>query len=73
MIEMGRWSRIPRDQRLCSCFEIQTELHVISACPRTVQIRENFPHVNCATFNDLFDANPNDICNIISKCLSEFK
>jgi len=73
MIEMGRWSRIPRDQRLCSCSEIQTELHVISACPRTLHIRDSFPHVNCATFANLFDQNPGDICYIISKCLSEFK
>jgi len=29
-IETGRWSRIPREDRLCPCCVIQTEEHVIA-------------------------------------------
>jgi len=32
-IETGRWSRIPRDQRFCSCGMVQTEVHLICLCP----------------------------------------
>ena len=28
-IETGRWSRIPREERLCSCCEVQSEIHVL--------------------------------------------
>ena len=31
-IETGRWSRIPRDSRLCDCQKIQTESHIIEDC-----------------------------------------
>ena len=39
-IETGRWNRrgqgrLPIDQRLCSCGEVQTERHVIESCPLT--------------------------------------
>lgn len=36
-IETGRWSKLPRDQRVCSCEEIQDEPHVL-VCPRNQQI-----------------------------------
>ena len=32
-IETGRWSRLPRENRLCPCGEIQTEHHVMCECP----------------------------------------
>ena len=56
-IEKGRWSRVPRDQRLCSCGEVQTEAHIISQCPSTSYIREQNPEVN---FNlpSFFDEEP---------------
>ena len=31
-IETGRWSRIPRDRRLCPCGQIQDEEHVLAHC-----------------------------------------
>ncbi len=35
-IETGRWSRIPREERLCSCGEnVQTESHVLLQGPQT--------------------------------------
>ena len=39
---MGRWSRIPREDRLCPCDVIQTEEHVICHCPLSDRIRSQF-------------------------------
>ena len=33
-IETGRWSRIPRERRLCLCGEVQDELHVLVRRPK---------------------------------------
>ena len=32
-VETGRWSRVPREQRLCLCGAVQTELYVLFSCP----------------------------------------
>jgi len=34
-----RWSRIPREKRLCACGAIQTEEHVICFCPLSDHVR----------------------------------
>ena len=46
-VEVGRWnrrgrSRLPMEERLCSCGEIQTENHVVRDCPLTLNIRLNY-------------------------------
>ena len=46
-IESGRWNRrgrgrLPVEERLCTCGQIQSEKHVIEECPRTRQIRDQF-------------------------------
>lgn len=38
-IETGRWSRTPRNRRLCLCGEIQTESHILIDCPHTETLR----------------------------------
>ena len=45
-IETGRWARIPRDQRLCQCGEVQTEEHVICHCVLSAHVRNHFDHLN---------------------------
>ena len=46
-IETGRWSRIPRDRRLCGCGEgVQTEEHVLVECSLTEGIREKYGQTN---------------------------
>ena len=42
MIETGRWSRIPRENRLCACGVIQDEAHVIQVCPNVGHIRQRY-------------------------------
>ena len=41
-IETGRWSRIPRERRLCQCGAIQDEKHVLVDCPLTEPIRVRY-------------------------------
>ena len=43
-IEKGRWSRIPADERFCTCDHqsVQNEQHVIYNCPLTDHLRQNF-------------------------------
>ena len=45
-VEMGRWQRIPHDQRVCSCDHggVQDERHVIEQCTYINAIREYYPH-----------------------------
>ncbi len=44
-IETGWWSRIPREERMCSCGEnVQTESHVLFQCPQTAVLR--LEHIN---------------------------
>ena len=38
-IETGRWSRTPKELRLCDCGQVQTEEHVLLECPLTAQER----------------------------------
>ena len=48
-IETGRWSRTPRDERLCQCGEaVQTEQHVICDCTLVSHIRESYN--NCLLY-----------------------
>ena len=47
VIKTGRWNRrgrgrLPIEERLCSCGMIQTEEHVVSQCPRSQHIREEY-------------------------------
>ena len=45
-IETGRWSRIPRERRLCPCGQIQDEVHVLKDCILLSDIRENYTDIN---------------------------
>ena len=42
-IETGRWARIQREDRLCSCGNLQTEEHVLLYCERTAALRSELP------------------------------
>ena len=57
-VETGRWSRIPRDQRVCDkCHlnEIQAEYHVVFKCTHTHSgdIRQLYPTID--TWEQFFD------------------
>ena len=54
-IETGRWSRIPRERRVCQCdgSQLQTEAHVLIYCPLTDSIRHRYPELNFSNINIL--------------------
>ena len=39
-IERGRWSRLPREARLCECGQVQDECHVLLHCPQNQATRQ---------------------------------
>ena len=46
-IETGRWSRVPREMRVCQCGEgVQTEEHVLVGCNLTKGIQERYGESN---------------------------
>ena len=60
-VETGRWSRTPRDQRLCQCgLGVQNEPHVF-VCPLVSNIANSFSKV-CPTPKEFFeDTNVDDL------------
>ena len=72
-IETGRWSRIPREERLCQCQEdIQTEQHVLLNCPRTLHIRQQFPAVPTGSINELMNFKPETVLCKFVFCVMKF-
>ena len=76
-IESGRWNRrarrdrgrLPVEERLCPCGQVQNETHVIENCPVSLQIRQTF---NITTVNDLMVVR-NDydkVCEAVHKILA---
>lgn len=72
-IETGRWSRTPREQRLCDCGQIQTENHIISECPTTAHIRAHFSSMDTFRLPDLFKCDDSiSMCTICYSCLASY-
>ena len=55
-IETGRWARIERDRRVCTCGEVQTEEHVLLHCPFTLDARNRHPRLNFIDLKSLMAA-----------------
>ena len=73
-VETGRWNRrgrgrLPMEERLCSCGQIQTETHVIEDCPVSLQIRQIY-NVNTALDLLLTRTDYEVVCKIVHKLLS---
>ena len=49
-VETGRWSRIPRERRLCPCGQIQDESHALLNCSQLSHLRQEFCNLD---FNSL--------------------
>ena len=75
-VETGRWNRrgrgrLPLEERLCLCGDVQTELHVFESCPLTQQLRESYNIVSLTNF--LNESNDYHItCEAVYKILSIF-
>ena len=68
-IETGRRGGIPVESRVCSCSEnvVQTEAHVLLACPLTRECRTKYNTLNYESINDLLDTDENvgSLCSYI--------
>lgn len=65
-IETGRWSRLPRERRLCSCGDVQTESHVLCVCVETEQLRQNCNIM--FALPQLFECESDTVCSYIHSC-----
>ena len=67
-IETGRWSRVPRENRLCHCAEgsVQDEVHVIESCALLNETRSMFPELEFKA-EVFFNKNTADVAKFITK------
>jgi hypothetical protein len=76
LIEKLRWSRVPRDRRICPCdsVSVQTEYHVISDCLLTQDLRRNLRNVTLPlSLHEMFiDNHYRTICEYIHSILKIF-
>jgi len=69
-IETGRWSRIPRDHRLCPCGAVQDEQHVLTQCILTQSLRDNLTRP--LVYPDLFYVNDSYVFKYIYDVMCVF-
>ena len=62
-IETGRWSRLPRERRLCQCGSVQDETHVILHCPLLRYVRDENNGINFTSIIEVMSHNNvNELC-----------
>ena len=71
-IETGRWSRLPREQRLCPCGEIQSESHVLLNCPLAEHLRNQNQDLNFIQLNQLMNCQMKTLCKFCYLVLNFF-
>ena len=64
--ETGRWSRIPPEDRLCACGNIQSDVHVLLECQLTSRARIKHRIPDCGSLSELFNNVPME--NICKYC-----
>ena len=73
-VETGRWSRIPREQRLCDRCDravVQDEEHVLITCPHTQHLRQSNDHLNFMSLENLLGevTHLRDLANYVNEVL----
>ena len=74
-IETGRWNRrgrgrLPIEERLCPCGEVQTELHAVESCPVTLHIRTSY---NVNSYQQILLKDVNTTVKITHLILNSYK
>ena len=73
-IERGRWSRTPRDNRLCVCGQIQTEEHIICECIVSADIRHMYPNVTFRPLQMFFShSDLTELCTVTALIYEKFQ
>ena len=76
-VETGRWSRTPRENRLCNCAmnTVQDENHVLLDCEKTSTIRMKYA-INKEQYTSISDLMKNcehmKLVNFVEECMNEF-
>ena len=74
-IETGRWARLPRENRLCECGNVQDEEHVLLVCEKTVRIRGKYD-ICRNEYKDIGELMENCECqkliDFMDECMKEF-
>ena len=69
-IETGRWARIPRDNRLCTCGpSVQDEKHVLLTCPHTDALRAQ-SSLDFTSLETIMNAEPKPLAKFCREALS---
>ena len=72
--EIGRWSRTPREERVCQCdgMQIQTEKHVLIECPLSAHCRDRYQMLTFTDLGELLQESNhlNELCGYINDVLS---
>ena len=74
-VETGRWNRrgrgrLPLEERLCVCGDVQSEQHVVEVCPHTQYLRDLH---GFNTLHDLFSKFTDEVtCKVIYDILRTF-
>ena len=75
-IETGRWSRTPRELRVCPCdrHTTQTEHHVLMECTLTRQTRQKYDMANKQNLDALFSETDVDkLCRYVYEVLNVYR
>ena len=76
-IETGRWSRTPRDLRVCPCspVSIQDEEHVLILCPLPQQVRQKYASLNFMSIEELMSEDNHliDLCKFVYDVLKLYR
>ena len=69
-VETGRWSRLPRERRLCTCEveEVQDEIHLIESCQHLRNLRLAYPTVVFTT-DAFFNCNEEEVALFVHKAM----
>ena len=71
-IETGRWSRLPREDRVCQCdrISVQDEKHVLLDCPMSAQVRRRYQLLPFESVSSLMKCNNVlDLCKFVKEIL----
>ena len=71
-VETGRWSRTPRENRLCICGNVQDEIHVLLHCPLTHHLRHEFPSLTFQSIDELMTGDPSAVTTFCRKVLETY-
>ncbi len=64
-IETGRWARLPPEERLCLCGDIQSEKHVIQSCILSQPIRDTNPEIYFVIPDVFYHHDTNAMCKAL--------